>query len=112
AFGRGKGAPPAPLPSASPAGGQSAPVPGQKSGLLGLGRGASSRPSNEAPRWIGPREGGLPELATGAGPDPLAAGAARDIEERLRKLRHSSRPGDGDEPWERRPDHLGSRRPE
>lgn len=108
AFGRGKGAPPA---SPLPAAGQPPPVLGQRGGVLGLGRRAASRPSNEAPRWVGPREGGLPDLATGSASVPVAPGAPRDLEERLRRLRPSSRPAEGDEPWEGRSGHRGSGRP-
>jgi hypothetical protein len=100
AFGRGKGAPPAsPLPSPLQHG-QPAPAPGQH-GVLGLGKRASSREQNE-PRWVGPREGGLPELAT-RGPEPAAPaadGVARDIDDRLRKLRSGS--GSGSQPRELR----------
>ena len=60
AFGRGKGA----SPGAQPAPGQPPAAPGQKGGgVLGLGQRARREPS-DAPAWIGPREGGLPELAT------------------------------------------------
>src|SRR5690606_4915994 len=93
AFGRGKGAPAG---SPPPAHGAPGPGPGRRGGgVLGLGRRASSPASEHAePRWIGPREGGLPELATRA-PDaaaPVAAGAASDLDERLKKLRASDAP--------------------
>jgi hypothetical protein len=93
AFGRGKGSAPAsPLP---PAHGQPAPVLRQK-GLLGLGKRSPAQEQIE-PRWVGPHEGGLPDLATrGAEPASAAHGVARDIDDRLRKLRPS------DEPRERR----------
>jgi hypothetical protein len=104
AFGRGKGAPAAsPLP---PAHGQPAPVLGQQ-GVLGLGRRSSSSREQSEPRWVGPREGGLPELAT-RGPEPAAPpadGVARDIDDRLRKLRSGSDPRElrpDSEPRERR----------
>lgn len=90
AFGRDKGASPA---SPLPAHGQAAPALGQK-GVLGLGgkRSSASREQNE-PRWVGPREGGLPELAThGPEPAPAADGVARDIDDRLRRLRSKSEP--------------------
>jgi hypothetical protein len=87
AFGRGKGAPP---PGPAPAPGRAAPPPQQK-GVLGLGRG-SQRPPSDAPAWIGPRQGGLPELATGGSPPLAAGGAARDLDERLRKLRAVDEP--------------------
>jgi hypothetical protein len=96
AFGRGKGGPPAGPPAASA---PPAAVIQQKKGVLGLGRGSRREPS-DAPAWIGPREGGLPELATG-GSGPSPGGAARDLDERLRKLRAGDDPRD-DEPGVRR----------
>lgn len=89
AFGRGQG-----TPAASPApAGRAGAAPGQQ-GVLGLGKRPSSQQPSEAPRWIGPREGGLPELTTG-GREPASPvdGAASDIDERLRKLRFSDAPG-------------------
>lgn len=92
AFGRGKGAPPA----GHLAPGQSPAVPGQQGGgVLGLGQRSRREPS-DAPAWIGPREGGLPELATRA-PGGVPLDGAGDLDERLRKMRA----GD-DSPGERR----------
>jgi hypothetical protein len=93
AFGRGKAPPASPQP---PAHGQPAPVLGQK-GVLGLGGKRSPARDESEPRWVGPREGGLPELAT-RGPDavPAAGGVAQDIDDRLRKLRSSDEPPRGE----------------
>jgi hypothetical protein len=90
AFGRDKAAPPRP---AAPSGQPPAALP--QKGVLGLGRGARREPS-DAPAWIGPREGGLPELGTRGAKPATGMGAARDLDDRLRKLRSS------DEPHERR----------
>jgi hypothetical protein len=97
AFGRGKNpsaAPPAPLPGPAP---QALP----RGGVLGLGKRPSGDPSG-APAWVGPRVGGLPELATG-GPSP-ARGGSDDIDQRLRRLR-------GQEDSEERNERRGSGRP-
>jgi hypothetical protein len=86
AFGRGKG-----QAAAAPAAPQRQPSqPPPRAGVLGLGRRGSSEPSG-APEWIGPRAGGLPELATG-GPGPLREAPAGDIDERLRRLRGQEEP--------------------
>ena len=59
--------------------------------MLGLGQRAR-RESGGAPGWIGPREGGLPELATGGSAPPRVDSAAQDLDQRLRKLRSSDEP--------------------
>jgi len=87
AFGRNKAAPQAPrAPSAAPP----QPKLAQPQGVLGLGQRSRSQPSNE-PAWVGPRVGGLPELATGPGQLPPDR-AADDMDQRLRQLRAGEEP--------------------
>jgi hypothetical protein len=97
AFGRGKGREPAPPPPAVAPSRPPKAAPGG-AGVLGLGRRGSSDPSG-APAWVGPRAGGLPELATG-GPGLPHEGAGADIDQRLRRLRGQEGP---EERHERRP---------
>jgi Transglycosylase SLT domain len=86
AFGRNKAAPQAArAPSGAPQ-----QLLAQPRGVLGLGQRSGSRPSAE-PGWIGPRAGGLPELATGPG-NPPPDRAAADLDERLRLLRGGEEP--------------------
>jgi Transglycosylase SLT domain len=95
AFGRGKEAPPAAgRPSAAPGPAPAGQAP--QGGVLGLGQRAR-RESSGAPAWLGPREGGLPELATRGPAPPPVDSIAGDLNQRLRELRGS------DGPRERRP---------
>jgi transglycosylase-like protein with SLT domain len=96
AFGRNK----APSAAAPPPARQPSQAPPQRGALLGLGRQQRSSAPSEAPAWIGPRAGGLPELGTGPSHAPLG-GAPDDLDDRLRQLRGE----------EARPERRPSERP-
>jgi hypothetical protein len=92
AFGRGRGggAPEPPPQQRGSRPSPAAPPPQvlEQKGVLGLGKRDRKGPSdvNGVPGWIGPREGGLPELASGGPPSLLDTGGS-DLDDRLRKLR-------------------------
>jgi len=61
-------------------------------GMLGLGR-KSGGVGDAQPRWVGSRDGGLPELETGLPKNAPSLGVESDLDARLRKLRSGDERG-------------------